>query len=305
MKKVLVVTYSQSGQLNQIVSSLTSQFPEEIIITHQKLNPIPNFNFPWQGTSFYDAMPESVKMIPSKNEPLSFDPNQKYDLIIIGYPIWFLSPPIPITTFLLSSEAKKVMNNTPIVTVIGARNMWVMAQEDIKKMITQNGGNLVGNIALHDRHNNFISVITIIYWMGTGKKDKYLGVFPKPGISDSDISNTKRFAAPISTSILTNNYNELQNKLLELGAVDLSANVVSTEQKGKKIFQIWSSFILKKGGVGSPKRVRRLIMFKYYLLFVIFAVSPIVSLLFYLTYPLFFMRIRKKLKYYRGVSYNI
>ena len=71
------------------------------------------------------------------------------------------------------------MTGTPIITVIGARNMWVSAQEDIKKMIVDNGGKLKGNIALHDRHQNLLSVVTIIYWLMTGKKDRYLGYFPK------------------------------------------------------------------------------------------------------------------------------
>jgi len=302
MKKVLIVTFSQSGQLDEIVSSISTNFPDEIHVHYEKLKPVPAFPFPWKDISFYDAMPESVRMIPSSIESLSFDAEENYDLIILGYPIWFLSPPIPLTTFLKSEEAKKVMSGKPVITVIGARNMWVMAQQDIKKMILENGGLLKGNIALHDRHNNLSSVITIIYWMMTGKKERYLGFFPKPGISDIDISDAKRFAPIISDAILNNELNELQSRLLAIGAVELSPNVVSTETKGKKIFGIWSKFILKKGGSGSVNRVRRLIMFKWYLLFVIFVVSPIVSVVFYITWPLFFLKIRNKMKYYSGVE---
>ncbi|MFK5855425.1 MAG: dialkylresorcinol condensing enzyme DarA [Bacteroidota bacterium] len=302
MKKVLIITFSQSGQLDEIVSNITDQFPEDIQLHYEKLKPIPSFNFPWKGTTFYDAMPESVRMIPAKLEPLSFNPNEDFDLIILGYPIWFLSSPIPITTFLKSKEAKMVMKGKPIITVIGARNMWVTAQEDIKKMIKDNGGIHRGNIALHDKHSNLSSVITIVYWMGTGNKDRYLGIFPKPGISDSDIKNAERFAPVIVEALVKNEFFNLHENLLNLKAVELSANVISTEEKGKRMFHIWSGFILKKGGPGSQSRVFRLIMFKWYLLFVIFAVSPIVTFLFYVTWPLFFLRIRKKLKYYSGVE---
>ena len=305
MKKVLVVTYSQSGQLDDIVMNITSQFPDDVNIHHEKLKPIPDFPFPWKGISFYDAMPECVELIPSKIKHLSFDPKEQYDLVILGYPIWFLSPPIPMTTFLKSQEAKLVMNNTPVISVIGARNMWVMAQEEIKKMVLNNGGNLVGNIALNDKHNNLVSVVTIIYWMVTGKKERYLGIFPFPGISNEDINNTDRFAPVIVDSILNNSYGSLQEKLLDLKSVELSSNVVSTEEKGKKIFKVWSRLILKKGGPGSKEREGRLKMFKRYLLFVIFFVSPIVSLFFYITYPLFYLRIRKKMRYYSGVELKV
>ena len=302
MKKILVVTFSQSGQLDKIVSNISNNFPDNIEIHYEKLVPNPPFPFPWKDISFYDAMPESVKMISSNLEPILFDPDEDFDLIILGYPIWFLSPPIPITTFLKSHEAKRVMAGKPVITVIGARNMWVMAQEDIKKMIKDIGGLLKGNIALCDRHFNLISVVTIIYWMMTGKKERYLGLFPVPGISDTDIEDVKRFADVINQAVVNNDFNNLQERLLSLKAIELSPNVVSTEEKGKKIFKIWSEFILKKGGSGSAKRVRRLNMFKWYLLFVIFVVSPIVSVFFYITYPLFFLKIRRKMKYYSGVE---
>jgi len=302
MKKVLIITFSQSGQLDEIVSNISNHFPDDIHVHYEKLMPVPPFPFPWKDISFYDAMPESVRMIPADIETPSFNHDEDYDLIILGYPIWFLSPPIPLTTFLKSKEAHTVMKGKPVITVIGARNMWVRAQEDIKKMIKENGGLLKGNIALHDRHNNLSSVVTIIYWMMNGKKERYLGLFPKPGISDADISDAKRFAPVITDALQCNDFDDLQSKLLLLKAVELSPNVVSTEEKGKKIFGIWSEFILKKGGVGSPQRVGRLNMFKWYLMFVIFVVSPIVSVFFYLTWPLLFLRIRKKMKYYSGVE---
>ncbi len=304
MKKVLIVTYSQSGQLDEIVANVLSEIQDDtsVDIHYEKLNPEPAFPFPWTDISFWDAMPESVKMIPSKIRPVTFDPDEKYDLIILGYPIWYLSPPIPLTTFLKSEEARKVMSDTPVVTVIGARNMWVSAQEDIKRMIAANGGKLVGNIALHDRHQNLLSVITIIYWMMTAKKGRYLGIFPKPGISDADILNARHFSNPLHQALLTGNYTDLQQKLIETGAVDLSFDIVAIETRAKKIFHAWAGFIRKKGGPGDKERTGRLKMFKWYLLFVIFAVSPLASLVFYLTYPLFFIKIRKNLKYYKGVT---
>lgn len=304
MKKVLVVTYSQSGQLEKIVQNVITELEKDdsIFVHHEKLKPIPEFPFPWKDIGFWDAMPESVRMIPSSLISFKFDPKDKFDLIILGYPIWFLSPPIPLTTFLMSPEGREVMNNTPVITIIGSRNMWVGAQEDVKKKISENNGHLHGNISLRDRHHNLPSVVTIIYWMLTGKKDRYLGIFPKPGISDKDIEEAKRFGVPIHDALLKGEYDELQEKLLELKSVELLPDIVSIELKGKRIFKFWSAFILKKGGPGSKERIPRLKMFKWYLLFVIFVVSPLASLVFYLTYPIFAFRIKKNLKYYKGVA---
>ena len=302
MKNVLVITYSQSGQLNQIVSNIISNFSEEIKIFHVRLKPKPDFPFPWKGTSFWDAMPESVALQPSDLEKPEIDESVNYDLVILGYPIWFLSPPIPITTFLKSDLAARVLKNRNVLTVIGSRNMWVGAQEQIKTMIFENGGKLKGNIVLVDKHQNLPSVVTIIYWMTTGKKDRYLGIFPKPGVSDKDITDAARFGPLINEAIIDDDFNDLQERLLENGAVDLKPDIVSMEEKAKKIFGVWSKFIRKKGGPGSVERIPRLKMFSRYLLFIIFVVSPIASLVFYITYPLFFLRIRRKMRYYRQVD---
>jgi hypothetical protein len=302
MKKVLVITYSQSGQLEEIVANILQPVQNEISLHFEHLYPVPDFQFPWKDISFYDAMPESVTMHPSGLKSLSFDASEQFDLIILGYPIWFLSPPIPMTTFLKSEKGKKVLNGKPVVTIIGSRNMWVMAQEEIKKMIAEAGGKLKGNISLFDRHNNLVSVVTIIYWMTSGKKDRLKGIFPKPGISDEDIVAASRFGQPILNSLKNNDFDTLQEQLIDLRAVQLKPCTISIEQKGKRIFKIWAKFILKKGGPGNPDRISRLKMFKYYLLFVIFAVSPIATIIFYLTYPLFYFKIKSKMKYFRGVS---
>lgn len=309
MKKILVISYSQSGQLDEIIANITKPISGKVKIVHEKLSPVPDFPFPWKDIAFWDAMPESVQMIPAQLEPLTIDPDENYDLVILAYPIWFLSPPIPLTTFLKSEEAKKILRGKPVVTVIGSRNMWVNAQEDIRKMILENGGLLKGNISLRDRHNNLLSVVTIIYWMISGKKDRYLGIFPKPGISDKDIADAERFGQPILDAVVqkdsfgeAGDFDNLHEELLKLKSVELNPAIVSIERKGKRLFKLWSRFILKKGGAGSAERVNRLKLFKWYLLFVIFAVSPIATIIFYLTYPLFFWKINRNLKYYKGIN---
>jgi hypothetical protein len=302
MKKVLVITYSQSGQLDEIVDNILKPLRDEVEISYEKLKPIPDYPFPWTDMTFWDAMPESVRMIPSGLEPLNIDRSKTYDLIVLGYPVWFLSPPIPITSFLKSETGKEILNGKPVVTVIGSRNMWVGAQEDIKKMILEAGGLLKGNIVLRDKHHNLPSVITIIYWMMTGRKDRLWGIFPKPGVSDEDIEESERFGLPVLQALNTNSFDNLQADLLAAHAIEIIPSVVSIEKKGKRIFKIWSGLILKKGSARSKARIDRLKLFKWYLLFVIFAVSPIATIVFYLTYPFFFFKINRDMSYYKGIT---
>ena len=136
MKNILVVYYTQSGQLEDIVKSITKPFQQEdeVSITYYQIKMENEFPFPWSKTAFFDAFPESflqkeAAIVPPSQDILS----KKYDLVLLGYQVWYLSPSIPINSFLKSSFAKNILNNVPVITIIGCRNMWVMAQEKMKE----------------------------------------------------------------------------------------------------------------------------------------------------------------------------
>ena len=142
---------------------------EIYLVIHYEIKLKSNFPFPWNKEEFYDAFPETFLQIPSDLTDLDTNVlKQKYDLIIFSYQVWYLTPSIPANSFLKSDIAKELFNNTPTITVIGARNMWIQAQEKVKRLLKVNNAKLIGNIALVDRHINHISVITIVHWMFSG-----------------------------------------------------------------------------------------------------------------------------------------
>ncbi len=57
--------------------------------------------------AFFNTFPETVHLTPPPIEPLPFQ-HEIYDLVIIAYSVWFLSPSQPITAFLQSEQAKSV-----------------------------------------------------------------------------------------------------------------------------------------------------------------------------------------------------
>src|SRR5690606_6680112 len=158
--------------------------------------------------------------------------NKDYDLILLHYQVWFLSPSIPVNSFLKTPQAKQLLNNRPVVTISGSRNMWFYAQEKIKALLVENGALLKGNIALTDRAGNLISVITIVEWMFTGEKKKHLGIFPLPGVSDKDIRESEKFGHVIANHLCTGNFDNLQPELLKEGAVRVSPYLVAVDKKG-------------------------------------------------------------------------
>lgn len=84
MKKVLVITYSQSGQLDEIMENIIKPLKGDTEIVYEKLKPVSPFPFLWKDISFWDTMPELVALIPSKLELFHFNPDEDYDLITQG-----------------------------------------------------------------------------------------------------------------------------------------------------------------------------------------------------------------------------
>ena len=300
MKNILVVYYTQSGQLEEIVKSIVKPFQQdnEVSITYYQIKMENEFPFPWTKTAFFDAFPESflqkeAAIVPPSQDVLS----KNYDLVLLGYQVWYLSPSIPINSFLKSSFAKDILNNVPVITIIGCRNMWVMAQEKMKELLRATNSKLVGNIALVDRSINHISVITIVQWMFTGVKKKYLGIFPKPGVSDKDIQEASKFGTIIKKHLKNSHFEDLQNDLVKENAVMIHPFLVEMDTKANKMFKIWANFIINR----KKSRNQLLKAFNIYLLVAIWLISPIVYILHLLLYPFKMNKIKKQTAYFKGV----
>jgi hypothetical protein len=300
MKNVLVVYYSQSGQLEAIARTIAQPLldSDDIKVTFHEIELEKRFPFPWNKESFFDAFPESFLQIPTALKPVPAEIlNQKYDLVLLNYQVWYLSPSIPINSFLKSAEAKILLKDTPVVTVSGSRNMWVMAQEKVKVLLHENQAKLKGNIALVDRVGNLVSVITIVEWMFSGVKKKYLGIFPLPGVSEKDINESAKFGAVILSNLKTGSLDKLQPQLVAKDAVKISSYLVTVDKTANKIFNKWSNFINTK----KNSRKNWLKVFNIYLLLAIWLISPIVYILHVFTYPLKRNKIKKEIQYYQGV----
>ena len=269
-KKVLAIYYTQSGQMGDIINSFTAPISaagasvEKVLI-----KPVNEYTFPWKGNHFFSVMPDCVLSVPTALQP--FDLKEKaYDLIILGYQPWFLSPSIPSNSLLNHPDFKAVLKDTPVITISAGRNMWLNAYDRIRRSLKDAGAILVGNIALVDKHLNPISFITIFYWMLTGKKEKYLNVFPKPGVSEEDISNTRIFGTTVAKYLAGNEWEGLQQELLEQKAVVVKYPLMFIEGKAKFIFAAWAKFIAKR-----KNKAPWISAFKYYLFVALFLGAPV------------------------------
>ncbi len=296
-KKILVIYYTQSGQLEDILDSFTAPLiAAGNAVEKVRVYVAKDYPFPWTGKEFFAVMPDCVLGVPTALKPFQLKEN-KYDLVILGYQAWFLSPSIPVNSILTHPAVQTLLKDTPVITVTGARNMWITAMERIKKILKNSGAKLVGSIALVDKHHNFISFITIFYWMFKGKKERLMNLFPKPGVADADIENTKIYGTTVQKFLNAENWSGLQDELKQQKAIEVKYNLMFIESKASKIFAIWAKIIAKK-----KKKTAWLVAFKYYLLIALFIAAPIILTVDAIFFkPFLSERIKKQKQHFSGV----
>jgi len=307
MKKILVIHYSQTGQLDHVAEHFARPLIEspDVVVTFAALQPVKPFPFPWPFLRFLDAFPECVYLDPPPLKPLSIDINESYDLVILAYQVWFLSPALPATAFMQSDAARTLLADTPVITLIACRNMWLMAQEEMKKMLADVDAKLVGNVVLTDEAGSIWSFLATPLWVLTGNKGpRFHGLIPRAGVAQTEIEACGRFGERI-VDLLRTGAPIGGNLLTGLGAVHVDEKLISSERTARRAFRAWGKLIRSVGPPGSNRRKPILIIYFSFLVTFILTFLPISMLIKKLLAPMTTERIAEQKRYYSQPSGNV
>ncbi|MDB5800253.1 MAG: hypothetical protein JWL63_1192 [Rhodocyclales bacterium] len=276
VKHVLVVSYSQSGQLSRVVERiLTPLHADSRIAVHvETLQPKPTFAFPWTLRRFLDAFPESALQIPPALEPLSLSGEEDFDLIILPYQVWFLAPSQPIVAFMRHPLTRRLLAGKPVVTVIACRNMWLMAQEKMKRLIDAAGARLIDNVALTDNAHTLATLITTPLWVLTGNR-QVVGCLPPAGVDEHDIQHAIRFGHALREALHEDRERQAAPLLSGLCAVNVNPQLLVSEKAATRSFFIWGKLLHAAGRPGSAQRVPLLAIYSLFLVAMVATVVPL------------------------------
>lgn len=284
---IAVFYYTQTGQAQAIARSLCA--PLEAAgcrVVEREIRPVTAYPFPWTSEAFFQAFPESRLGIACAIEPIELSGAvAEADLVIVAGQSWYLSLSTPLHAFFQSPEVRAYLRGRPVVFVNGCRNMWVMTQSETRRYLREIGARYVGFIELHDRVPNLVSVLTIIRWLFYGRKEA-TRLLPAAGVSQRDVADADRFGRAILRTLHDGQWEQLQERLMHEGAVTFIPHLYFIERNGYRMWGRWAHFVRRRGGAGDPRRRGRLRLFKAYLFFVLYAVSPFGLLFYWLTYPL-------------------
>lgn len=302
MKKVLVVSHSQSGQLAKFVELATAPLrqSDEVKVDYHCVEPVNKYPYPWSFYPFFDAFPEAIYMNGCEVKPAE-NLEEEYDLVIIGYTVWFLSPSIPMTGFLKTAQAKSLIKDKPVITFIACRDMWVMAQEKMKAVITELGGTLIDNAVLTDQGGSIYAFITTPRWLLTGKKDPFW-IFPAAGVSEQDLKESERFGYRL-VNALENDLEKKKEPLLKnLNAVTVNGKLIGSEKIATRSFMVWGKLIQKSGKPGSFPRKIVITIYAVFLALMVLTLVPINLLVKKLISPFRKKSVEESITYYEKPS---
>jgi hypothetical protein len=275
MARILVLHYSQTGQLTRAVQSMLRPLTgrPDVEIVWQNLEPVEAFPFPWGFFRFFDTFPECVHLDPPPIQPVAFGPEARFDLVILAYQVWFLSPSLPVNAF-LKSEAARALRDTPVITFIACRNMWLSAQEKTKVMLQALGARHIDNVVLTDQGPPWATFITTPRWLLTGQKNGFWGIFPPAGVSEADIAAAVRFGRALADALPL--LQSTRGPLLSgLGAVKVNPGYITGEKIVHRSLRLWGALLRAIGKPGAPRRRLALVVYIVFLVVMILTVMPV------------------------------
>lgn len=275
-KHVLLVQFSQTGTTRRLADSFCAPLAvhPDIELTTATLTPSQPYPFPWPFFSFFDTFPETVQLCPPTLQPLQLDAGPHYDLVVLSYPVWFLSPAPPMVAFLKSAVGREILADTPTITLIGCRNMWLRAHETVTALLRDAGARHCDNVVVTDPGPSLTTFITTPRWMLTGKSDTFLGM-PPAGISDHQITAAARFGRAIVHAFEHEQVDGRQPLLTGLRAVTVNDALLGNERVGHRSFRLWSHLLRKMGQPGTPLRRAMLVVYFIFLVAMIITIVPL------------------------------
>lgn len=258
----------------------------------ETLIPETPFPWPWPIIDFVDAFPECVQLDAPPLKPLQIAADAQFDMIILTYQVWYLSPALPMTAFLQSAEGKRLLRGKPVITLVACRNMWLSAQNTMQRLIAEAGGQLRDHLAFTDQGHALATFITTPRWVLTGRRDRWLGL-PAAGVAQEDIRGARRFGRALAEALDDDRERADGPMLTGLRAATVNPRLALSERAAQRAFRIWSKLIRACGKRGQWRRRPILLVFAIYLIAMVLTVVPLSLLLQWLFSPLLKSRLER------------
>ena len=126
-----------------------------------------------------------------------------YDLICIGSPTWWDTVSMPLRSFLMSHEARPLLDGKRFAVFVVCRRKWRKNLRDVRKLAEKKGGRYVDGIHFTYPGGELSSMLSLTSYLGTGEyKQRWHGLtLPPTNINDEHLEESRRFAARVADKV--------------------------------------------------------------------------------------------------------
>jgi hypothetical protein len=170
MPKILVVFYSQTGQTLAAVRCVVEALDLDADVVDLGGEGAPlEFPFPWKLADFIETQwlcfhpPRQTTGWPQTDF-------RDYDGVLLGYPVWYLAPAVPMAAW-LSSLPPQALAGKAVVTVATCRRMGFRGQVEMRRLVESRGGRVAAHLGLQQGSGLFRSLVTTPYYFLTGRAE--------------------------------------------------------------------------------------------------------------------------------------
>jgi hypothetical protein len=247
-RRALILWYSQTGQLRRALESLVQPLADSgVELVWEELRPDRPYPFPWSLRAFLDVFPDAVTGRGARLAPPVLDPDEEFDLVILGYQVWYLAPSTPVQA-LFQSELGRVLAGRRVVTLVACRNMWYSAAARMRRLVESAGGELVGHVAVTDDGPVWATFVTTPRWLLTGRNERLWRIFPPAGIGSRTLAGVTRLGRVLAER------GERPRPFEGVRTFEVDETVLLADVLAARAFRPWAHLAMRAGPPGSRRR---------------------------------------------------
>jgi hypothetical protein len=206
MAKVLALYYSFTGSTERVMLEVAHALRDAgHDVTLEPLRPVHPYPFPAPRAMLTTLLRQALTGAwPTLDlEPLSIERGHRYDLVLIGYQPWYMTPSVPTHSFLKGPQGE-LLEGAPVIGLMTCRAMYGRATRMFQQWVEARGGQVVEQRVFVDQDPKGTNFISLLYFLKHGHDPERgpLKHLLKPfGVGDAGLKQARAYGENLAARL--------------------------------------------------------------------------------------------------------